>query len=307
MKTFNIKGTIFDIKRFATHDGQGIRTTLFLKGCPLKCVWCQNPEGIKVERQVLYFRNKCIKCGICKQNSKANGVEIRNSGVILHRDRSEDWQHLVNLCPSNALQFDSKEYSVAEAMKEIVKDKIFFRDKGGVTFSGGEPFYQFEFLYTILKKCKEENIHTAIETTLATSLEQMIALLPYLNQIYVDIKIMNIKEHQKFVGSSNQQILNNIKYLLTSEYKSNVIIRTPLIPNITTDKKNIEAIIKYLIQLYPEVKYELLNYNPLAQAKYEYIDEHYYFKENPKQYTQDEMNEFYNFVQGLGIKNLIID
>lgn len=307
MKTSNIKGNIFDIKRFATHDGHGIRTTVFLKGCPLKCVWCQNPEGIKLERQVLHFRNKCIKCGICVKNAKDSGVEMSNHGIILHREANEDWDKLVYLCPTNALQFDSKEYSVDALMHEIDKDRIFYRDTGGVTFSGGEPFYQFEFLYEALKQCKEENIHTAIETTLSTSSERMIEVLPYLDQIYVDIKIMKDENHKQFVGASNKQILTNIKYLLTSEYKDKVIIRTPLIPGITASKENIEAIVKYIIQLYPEVKYELLNYNPLAQAKYDYIDEKYYFKENPKQYSQDKMNEFYNLVVMSGLKNLIID
>lgn len=307
MKTSNMSGNIFDIKRFATHDGHGIRTTVFLKGCPLKCVWCQNPEGIKLERQVLYFRNKCIKCGTCVKNAKHGGVKMENEEIILNRKAKENWDNLIYLCPTNALQFDSREYTVNEVMKEIDKDKIFYRDTGGVTLSGGEPFYQYKFLYQVLKRCKEEAIHTAIETTLATSLEYVKSVLPYLDQIYVDIKIMNSEQHKKYVGSANKQILENIKYLLSSEHKDKVIVRTPLIPNLTASHKNIEEIVKFLVSIYPDVKYELLNYNPLAQAKYSYIDEEYCFEDNPKQYSQEKMNEFYDLARQSGIHNLIID
>lgn len=307
MKTSNVSGNIFDIKRFATHDGHGIRTTVFLKGCPLKCVWCQNPEGIKLERQVLYFRNKCIKCGTCVKNAKCGGVEMKKNEIILHREIKEDWNQLIYLCPTNALQFDSKEYTLNEVMNEIKKDQVFYRDTGGVTLSGGEPFYQYEFLYEMLKQCKEGNIHTALETTLATSIEQLESVLPYLDQIYVDIKIMNNEQHKKYVGATNKHILENIKFLLSSEYRDKVIIRTPLIPNITTSHKNIERIVEFLVSIYPDVKYELLNYNPLAQAKYNYIDEEYCYKDNPKQYSQEKMNEFYDLVRENGIHNLVID
>jgi len=307
MMESKVTGNVFDIKRFALHDGDGIRTTIFLKGCPLKCVWCQNPEGIRLKRQVLYFSNKCIKCGICVKHAVNDGVMMKEKQIILNRNRKEDWDKIIYECPTSALRFDSKGYSVDEIMQEVYSDKVFYKDNGGITLSGGEPFYQYDFLYAILKRCKQEGFHTAIETTLQTSFDNLKRVLPFLDLIYVDVKLMDDQKHKQYVGATNKQILSNIEYLLTSQYNDKVIVRTPLIPNYTAYKENIERISKFLVQLYPDVKYELLNYNPLAQAKYHYIDETYCFKKNPKQYTRQEMDTFYMLVKASGLNKVIID
>lgn len=301
------KGLIFDIKRFATHDGAGIRTTVFFKGCPLRCKWCQNPEGLNASPQVLYMENKCMHCLGCVHACKNQGITVKNGRLSIHRNQKENWQDIVDVCPTLALSLDSQYYTVQECMQEILKDEAFFKREGGVTFSGGEPFLQVDFLEAILKGCKEHNIHTAIETSLFTSKENVQRVLPYLDQIYCDCKLYDCELHEKYTGVKNTQILENISFLLHSNKRDSVIVRTPLIPTMSATKENIESISSYLVLQYENVHYEILNYNPLAQAKYNYLDMEYCFKDNPKLYTQKEMDGFYQIAKNKGIKNLVIE
>lgn len=161
-----MKGQVFDIRRFSTHDGDGIRTTVFLKGCPLSCVWCQNPEGISAKKRPLYFENRCIHCGTCVKKSRAEGVKIENGKIHLNPKVAEDWAEIIDWCPAGAIEMDSREMTVNEVMEEVRKDEVFYRHGGGVTLSGGEPLFQWKFALELLKQCKKEGIHTAIELSL---------------------------------------------------------------------------------------------------------------------------------------------
>ena len=305
MTTSECRGNVFDIKRFATHDGKGIRTTLFLKGCPLRCVWCQNPEGLKKEPQVLYMENKCLHCGSCVQCAKHRSVTIKQQHVCLQREAQEDWERIVDACPTRAMQFDSRSYTVEEVMEELLKDEVFFQREGGITISGGEPFLQHEFLIEILKECKKKQLHTAIESSFYTNWEIIQQALPYLDQIYVDLKVFDSALHKSYTGVDNKQIKENIAFLLQSEKKDGVYIRTPLMPKLTASPDNIAAISTFISNCYSKVRYELLNYNPLAKAKYSYLDMEYCFNENPKLYTNEQMEQFYAIAQTHGIQQFI--
>ena len=151
-----MKGTIFDIRRFSTHDGDGIRTTVFFKGCPLSCVWCQNPEGISLRRRPLYFENRCIHCKMCAAESVNGGMKCRGDMMLMNIDASEDWEYLAELCPSGAIVMDSREYSVKEVMEEIRKDMVFYRHGGGVTLSGGEPLLQWSLHWKYWSSAKKK-------------------------------------------------------------------------------------------------------------------------------------------------------
>jgi pyruvate formate lyase activating enzyme len=301
------KGVIFDIRRFSTHDGDGIRTTIFFKGCPLSCVWCHNPEGISFIKRPLYFEKKCIRCLGCVKHSKNNGVTFENGSIHIHPDAEEDWKQLVDLCPSTALMFDSREYSLDEIIEEVLKDKPFFKYGGGVTLSGGEPLAQIQFVEKLLMRLKSMGINTAIETALFVPQESVKRALPYLDQIYADLKIFDSDMQKKYTGVPNERIKENIKFLLESDKKENVIIRTPLIPTFTAYEENIGKIAEYISGIYPEVHYELLNYNPMAEGKYYLVDREYCFKENPKAYTKEQLKAFGNIARKHGIKNLISD
>jgi len=303
-----IRGKIFDIRRFSIHDGDGIRTTIFLKGCPLKCVWCQNPEGISPEENLIHFENKCIKCGLCV-NSCSNGSIIeKNNKICIIKEKSTDEQNKVaiDICPTGSLAMDCKNYTVDEVVEIAIKDKAFFKYGGGVTLSGGEPFFQKDFTIALLKYLKEIGINTAIETSLFVSSEYLLEALPYLDIIFADLKVFDNEKHKAFTGVDNDIIKNNIKLILESDKRECVIIRTPLIPNFTANNDNINDISKYISDIYPHVKYELLNYNPLAKSKYNLIDNlDYCFDENPKMYTDDQMKEFQDIAYCAGVKNLI--
>ena len=300
-------GQVFDIRRFSTHDGEGIRTTAFLKGCPLQCVWCQNPEGIPAKKMPLYFENKCIHCGTCVKASKNGGMTKEQDQIQMNGEALEDWESLADLCPAEAILLDSKTYTAEELVQELLKDRVFFNHGGGVTLSGGEPLMQGEFATDIFRALKKEGIHTAVETSLSVTLDTLKKAVPYIDRIYGDFKIFEEENHRKYTGCSNEQIKKNLGWLLTSAYRDRVIIRTPLIPEYTATKENLSKIAEFLTDLYPEVTYELLNYNPLAEAKYHLVNREYCFEENPKLYTKEQMQAFGEIVKEKGIKNLILE
>lgn len=302
-----MNGTIFDIRRFSTHDGEGIRTTVFLKGCPLNCAWCQNPEGISMKRRTIHFKNRCIKCGICVKLSKNNGVVFEGGNIKLNIYRDENWDEIIDACPSGAIMMDSQIQTIDEIIQEIMKDKVFFKHGGGVTLSGGEPLAQSKFAIELLKELKKVNVNTAIETALNVNTEVIKEALPYLDIIYADFKIFDDENHKKYVGVSNNKIKDNIRFLLQSKKKKNVIIRTPMIPGYTTSEENIAEISRYISDIYADVSYEILNYNPLAEAKYPLVDKEYCFKENHQLYSKEEMKKFGDIAIGNGVENLIIE
>ena len=301
------KALIFDIKRFAVHDGSGLRTTVFFKGCPLRCKWCQNPEGLSPKKRPIYFKNSCIHCRRCEEFSQENQMTYKNDRPYFNLEYDGNFDNLVRMCPSGAIRYDSEEYDIESLIEKIKEDQVFFRQDGGVTFSGGEPLMQGEFLVEILKRCQEEGIHTAIETTMLASLDLIQKVLPYLDLIYIDLKVFDEKKHEEYTKVSSKNIKEHIQYVLESEHKHKVIIRTPLIPSMTATDENITNIANFLVSIYPEVKYELLNYNPLASSKYELVDLEYGVDKQYRMFSQEQMQHFYDIVYQAGLKNLMIE
>ena len=299
------KAYVFDINRFATHDGHGIRTTVFFKGCPLRCRWCQNPEGLSPNQRPIYLEKNCIHCGLCEKASHLNQMTYANGRPYFNLDYADGFDNLIEVCPSASIQYDSQAYTIEELVDKVKQDEIFYKHGGGVTLSGGEPFMQSQFIIELLKKLKLEGFHTAIETSLYTTLELLKQALPYLDIIYADLKIFDEQKHDQYTGVSSQLIIKHIQYLLESEHKDKVIIRTPLIPMMSATNENIQAISSFLVNIYPEVKYELLNYNPLAPAKYSLVDLEYGLNHQYQMYSDDQMEHFYHIAYQSGIKNLI--
>jgi len=269
-------------------------------------VWCQNPEGLSSKRNPIYFEKSCIHCRRCEQYANDGQMTYQNDRPYFNKE-CENFDNLVKYCPTGAIRYDSELYDIEELMIKIKQDEVFFREEGGVTFSGGEPFMQGDFLIEILKRCHEEGIHTAIETSLHVSLDLMKQALPYLDLIYVDLKIYDHQKHQQYTGVSSHLIKNNIKYILESQHRDKVIIRTPLIPSMSATDDNITAISEFLVNIYPEVKYELLNYNPLASSKYSLVGLEYGLSTDLKMFNQEQMQHFYDLIYQTGIKNLIIE
>lgn len=280
------KFNVFSINRFALKDGQGIRSTIFFKGCPLRCRWCHNPEGLETKRQVLYLKKKCIHCGACWHTAKHGGV---SEGPIVHREIEEDWQAIVDACPTGALCWDSQLYTLEQLVQEAKKDAPFFRYGGGITLSGGEPLNQQEKLVHLIDALHQEGLHVTIETSLMASLALVKQVIERIDMMYCDCKMVDHKSHQQATGVDNQTILENIRYVVT-HYPKKVIVRTPLIPGYTSE--HVEKIAQFLASINPEVCYELLNYNVMADIKYEYVDLPFGLAHDLKAYTKEEMETF---------------
>ena len=305
MKTSN-SGRIFDVRRFSTHDGAGIRTTVFFKGCPLRCVWCHNPEGIDIARRPVWFAGKCIRCGACASEAP-EAVKLTPEGIRLDPNARVDWDTVMDICPTGALRWDSQDVTVEALFAEIKKDAPFFAHGGGVTLSGGDPLAQPGFAKQLLERCRDAGFHTAIETELYAPKSAIQAVLPLCNQIYVDLKLYDLEDHIRYTGVSNAGILDSFTEVLGSELRDRVTVRTPLIPGMTATEENLTAIGRFLYRLYPKVRWELLNYNPLASAKYPMLGREYCLPENTPRYSAAQMAAFREIAQTTGIENNIIE
>lgn len=264
-----IKGTIFNIKRFSVHDGPGIRTSIFLKGCPLNCVWCHNPEGISASLSVWYNRSICILCGSCIEVCPENALSLSldKNSVKIDRDLCRMHGSCVDMCPTGAISLTGKQITPEEVMEEIRKDFLFFeKSGGGVTLTGGEPLFQPDFCLSILKECKNEGINTAVETSLYCDRSVLEDTLSFADLFIVDLKIFDSGVHEKFTGKSNNSIKENLSYL--SGTGKEILVRIPLINDITDGQDNIEGILGFVKDLGRDLPVEYLSYNPLAEAKY---------------------------------------
>ena len=239
-------GKIFNIQKFCTGDGPGIRTVVFFKGCNLKCRWCHNPESQNPQKEILFYKNKCTDCGRCK-----------NLTI------DEEF-----FCFNDAKEICGKEYTVDEVLKEILKDRTFYKNSGGgVTFSGGECMLQMDFLMEILKKCKENGIHTAVDTAGHIPWENFEKVIPYTDLFLYDIKSMDTKVHKEYTGAGNELILENLSKLLKEN--TNVWVRIPVIPDVNDTEDEMKEIKSFFEKSkFPE-KIELLPYHGMGEHKYE--------------------------------------
>lgn len=256
---------IFDIKKFAVHDGPGIRTTFFTLGCPLRCLWCQNPESISPIQSLGFNRMKCIGCGACASVCDKIGPDL-----MLLKSECTLCGKCVSVCKSGARAFIAKPYTPEMVVEEGAKDKIFYdQSGGGITFSGGECMLHAHFLEKALKMFKDMGIHTAIDTCGYVSWKNFERIIPYTDLFLYDIKVMDPIRHREYTGVDNRLILANIKKL--TDIGAAVIIRVPLIPGYTDSPEDMEALGDFIIETLKNkiIRVELLPYNKLAETKYD--------------------------------------
>lgn len=260
------KAIISDVKRFAVHDGDGIRTTVFFKGCPLKCVWCHNPEGISFERQVAYYQKKCINCGECINTCPRNAHKMHEGNHFFERDLCIGCGKCVDKCLGSALILYGREVTVDELLPLLLEDKDFYETSGGgVTLSGGECLCQSEFCVELLKRLKENGINTAVDTCGYVSKEIIDKIIPFTDVFLYDIKAIDEDVHIKCTGQSNNRILENLKYIVSLDKA--VEIRIPYVPKFNDTQ--IEKIAQFLKELGNVKKIKLLPYHNYAGSKYE--------------------------------------
>lgn len=261
-----LKAKIFEIKRFAVHDGDGIRSTVFFKGCPLKCVWCHNPEGLSFLPQLAYYAHKCISCGECIAVCPTGAHTLENGTHIFHREKCVACGRCESVCLGNALTLYGRNRTVDELLPLLLEDKEFYDNSGGgVTLSGGECLLYADFCAELLKKLKENGVHTAVDTCGFVSKSSLDKVIPYTDIFLYDIKAFGEDVHKKCTGYSNQQILDNLLYL--DEKGSQIEIRIPFVPKY--NQNQMKKIAQYLSGLKNVTKVRVLPYHNYAGSKYE--------------------------------------
>ena len=257
---------ISDIHRFALDDGPGIRTTVFLKGCPLSCPWCHNPEAVSPEVEITYRAEKCIHCGDCDLVCEAEAVSMEAAERI-DRTKCNGCGKCADVCPTLALKRVGIYYPPHQLVEELLRDRVFYETSGGgVTFSGGEPTQHMDYLSAVMKLLKQSGISIAIQTAGFFNLNEFTAkLLPYLDLIFYDIKLMDAGEHKKWTGIDNKIILANFLEL-SKKSRDLIIPRIPLIPGITATEDNLVRIADFIRHAGYD-RYQLLDYNSAGQAK----------------------------------------
>lgn len=307
------QGIIFNIQRFTIHDGPGLRTELFLKGCPLRCEWCSNPESWKPYIEVGVYKSKCIsheKCGSCEEVCPEKNTLNYTDGKLTSIDRSKCTNCLAcyNACPSDAIKQWGKSMSVEECMEVIRKDKGYYeRSGGGVTVSGGEPLLQSDFVAEIFKVCKDEGINTCCESCFHVDWKEIEKVLPYTDLVISDIKHMDTDIHKKYTGVHNDMILENLKKLASEERE--LILRIPMIPDVNDNMDNIKATADFILnELGGRVRtLQLLSFMRLGEEKYSSLGMPYKMENVnvDRNSFQKQIGEFAEYFNARGINCVV--
>ncbi len=267
------KGTILNIQRYSVHDGPGIRTTVFLKGCPLNCWWCHNPESQSRDPEVLYLESRCIRCGSCVAACPQHAVVRTDCGYKTDRTRCTSCGACAKACLPGAREVAGKAMTDKEVMGEILKDRAFFDESGGgVTFSGGEPLMQPSFLLSLLRGCRDEGLKVALDTTGFALWPLLENVLPLVDVFLYDVKVIDDEKHRKYTGVSNDIILNNLSRL-AARHKG-VRARIPLVPGVNDDERNLRETGSLLAELGIR-QASVLPYHTLGIEKYKRLGQEY--------------------------------
>ncbi|MDH6304373.1 pyruvate formate lyase activating enzyme [Parabacteroides sp. PF5-5] len=277
----------FDIKRYSINDGPGIRITLFMKGCPLSCLWCHNPEGISAKKEKMYTRKKCISCRTCVEKCPQQALFLTPDGIKTHPGKCTLCGTCTNVCPTKAMEISGTEYTIDYLMNEIEKETIFMdRSEGGVTFCGGEPLMHPETLLELLRRCGKMGIHRVIDTTLFARPEVVTPIMEETDLFLVDLKHMDSAKHRFFCGVPNELILSNL--CMITDAGKEVSIRIPLIEGVNADEENISRSAEFLSTLAWNPKtVHLLPYHDIAKGKHEKLGTTY----NPANVPMDPPSE----------------
>ncbi|WP_342753551.1 glycyl-radical enzyme activating protein [Pantoea sp. MBD-2R] len=269
---YHAEGVLFNIQRYSLHDGPGIRTIPFLKGCPLACKWCSNPESQRPQPEVIYKKNDCIECGKCIAVCRQQAISIRNR-FFIDRERCIQCGECTQVCPTAALEMKGKRMTVAAVMLELQKEEnLFRRSGGGITLSGGEPLAQPVFARELLKACKERGWHTAIETTGMASREVIEQVFPWVDLALTDIKAINPQVHASFTGVSNQRILEN---LIRISFITQTVVRVPVIPGVNDNPQEMRSIAEFARLMSRVDTLHLLPYHSFGENKYALLGRDY--------------------------------
>ena len=281
----HLTAAISDISRGSIHDGPGVRTVVYFRGCSLRCRWCHNPETVSQRATLMYLKTKCIGCARCVESCSVHSV--RDGVHTIHRELCRGCGACANACPTGALRLACETVAVADLIERILKDKPYYdASGGGVTLSGGECLLQADFCETFLRECRAREIHTAIETALYVPYENVERVLSQTDLFFADLKLGTPERHRAYTGQTNERIVENLVRL--SHENTRLIVRIPVIPSVNDTEEELSAIAEILASLGDAVcEVELLKYNPLAEGKYRAVDSLYTpFAKEPQTDTQ---------------------
>ena len=271
VNNMGINGIITNIQKYSIHDGPGIRTTIFFKGCPLSCLWCHNPEGISFREEKVYYPNRCIGCGDCIKICPSAAIKIGATGMETDKNICILCGKCADICPARAMEILGYHMTLAQVMDSVLKDLPFYEASGGgVTLSGGEPAAQKDFALAILAECKKQDIHTALDTSGCVPWESLAELVPFTDLFLYDIKHLDDEVHHKYTGESNKLILENLNRLvaLIKDTPKKIWLRMPVMPGINDDEEHMRRVGFLMKELGLQDIY-LLPYHNIAKGKYE--------------------------------------
>lgn len=294
-----LNGAVFNIQKFSIHDGPGIRTTVFFKGCPLRCLWCHNPESQNAKKEMLYDRGKCVLCRTCETVCPTKAIRFENDRMVTDMDKCVFCGKCITYCMYEARDTAGKEYTVDEVLKVVLQDRVFYKQSGGgVTVSGGEPLMQIDFVEELLRRLKEEGIHTAVDTCGAVSFDVLERIAKYTDLFLYDIKLMDDKKHKEYIGVSNKLIIDNLIKL--SKIHDNINIRMPIIEGINADDSHIMETLNLIKDLNIK-KINLLPYHDIAKHKYYKLGRGY-DEEKMSKPSDEKMNAYKGMLEKAGYK-----
>jgi len=294
-------GLIYDIQRTSVHDGPGIRTTVFFKGCPLHCAWCHNPESTRAGPDLFFYEDRCIVCGPCVPVCPEDALEEKGGRLILDRGLCTSCGLCADVCPANALVRVGRWVSVDQVVEEMERDRVFYgRSGGGVTLSGGEPMAQSAFAGNLLQRAKEEGLDTAMETCGAAAWSRYESVLPWLDMVIFDLKVTDALDHRRLTGAGNELILANARRLAKSGIP--LRFRTPVIPGENDSSREWASLAGFLKSLDAEhqPEFQLLPYHPLGTAKYDRLGRPYEFADL-KPPTSKQMTRYREGLREAGV------
>lgn len=300
-----MEATIFNVQRFSTEDGPGIRTTVFFKGCPLKCAWCHNPEGISPQPQLMWYDTRCIAARDCLAACPEQALELTPGGMKIHRDRCTACGACADECPAAALEIIGRKWSLDELFDEIARDTSFYENSGGgITLSGGEVLRQHEFAAALIEKCKEAELHTAVDTTAFAAPDIFDTVTGPADMVLLDLKTMDEAASREFTGVGLDLVLDNIRRL--GQTSKPVWVRTPVIPGATDSDDNIKNICGFIAAHLPNCgRYDLLPFSNLCISKYDRLDMPFRFRKT-ELIDQKRMEELKALAESCGVSNVVV-
>ena len=291
---------ILNYQRMSTEDGPGLRTTMFVKGCPLKCRWCHNPESISYKKQIEWIQVRCIGCGFCVKNCPNQALTATEQGILIDRNKCVACGRCIDVCPTGALEQKGKDISVEQAYKELIKDEAYFGGDGGVTLSGGEIMSQAKEASELLKKLKERGLGTAVDTCGLTAWENFELVFPYTDVFLYDVKLYDSKEHETFTGVTNEIIKDNFCRLADKVKGTDkrIWVRTPIIPGATDTDDNIRNIARFIKGKYE--RWEMCAFNNLCRDKYDRLYQDWFYAKTELM-TNERMDELVEIAKSEGL------